>query len=252
MRTLLLAAATGMELEAALAPSLDSGTARRGGDAVLAGPVRLTPVVTGVGLVNASRIAGAALARGGVDGVLLAGIAGSHDPLRLPVGTAVAVSEEIWPEYGVEAPPGADARALGFPLLDTPKCQIWDRVPLNPRDAAEFMGLALPAGVAEAPSLSVSTVSGSPERAAALGGRYGASLENMEGFAWALACLEAGAPFVELRGVSNPAGSRRAKDWDAAAGRRAVGRLLEKVLRSTGKDGYDHNHMKRKAGLDIS
>jgi futalosine hydrolase len=228
-----------MEMEGVLSPALQSKTIVPDGDAFRVGGVLLTPLVTGVGLVNASRRAGAALAKGGVDGVIAAGVAGSYDLDKLPMGSAAAACEEVWPEYGLEDGPGADPQALGFPLAEISGKPIWSRIPLAPTASAKAMGLNAPSGLAEAPCLSVSTVSATREKAAFLQKKHGALLENMEGFAWALACLEARTPFLELRGVSNLAGSRLKRHWRFEDGAAAAGRLLEKVLRFACKGGYD-------------
>jgi len=239
MPRLILAAATAMELESAISPALQSGTIVSDHGNFRVGEVLLTPLVTGVGLVNASRKAGAVLAKGGVDGVIAVGVAGSYDLDKLPLGSAAAACEEIWPEYGLEDGRGADPRALGFPLAEISGKAIWGSIPLDPEASAKSMGLNAPHGLAEAPCLSVSTVSATREKAAFLQQSHRALLENMEGFAWALACLEATTPFLELRGVSNLAGSRLEQHWRLGDGAAAAGRLLEKVLRSACKGGYD-------------
>ena len=53
----------------------------------------------------------------------------------------------------------------------------------------------------------------------------------MEGAATAQVCAEYNLPLLEIRGISNPTGSRVPADWDlklgAEAAQRAVMRLLE-------------------------
>ena len=67
-------------------------------------------------------------------------------------------------------------------------------------------------------------VSASLERARDMVQRYGADLENMEGFAVAYACARHGVPCVEVRVVSNKVGPR-AKDEKDFSG--ALQRLAE-------------------------
>lgn len=171
--------------------------------------------LTGVGPVNAGIALGRALAGGHVDAVLNAGLAGSFDLAHAPLGSVWRVRREVWPEYGLlgdaatPAPEGADARALGFPLWETPQGTVWNSldVPAAPQSAWERvtgLTLAYPAAV----SLTVAGVTNNLQRAAALHSRHGALLENMEGFAVALACARAGVPLAQLRVVSNRVGSR--------------------------------------------
>ncbi|WP_103504631.1 futalosine hydrolase, partial [Streptomyces sp. SM14] len=65
-----------------------------------------------------------------------------------------------------------------------------------------------------APVLTVSTVTGTAERAAELTARHpGAAAEAMEGFGVAEAAARAGVPVLELRTVSNPVGPRDRDAW---------------------------------------
>jgi futalosine hydrolase len=62
--------------------------------------------------------------------------------------------------------------------------------------------------------LTVSTVTGTAERASALAERYpDAVAEGMEGFGVASACALAGVPFGEVRAISNPVGPRDRAAW---------------------------------------
>lgn len=122
---------------------------------------------------------------------------------------------------GDGAPPWLDVnpRGIAFPLWESadeedapPARTVWDRVDLAPHADIARMGLNRPAAAC-APSITVAGVSATPQRAADLRRTYGALTENMEGFALALGCLQAGIPFVELRTVSNVVGSRAPEDW---------------------------------------
>ncbi|GFM38190.1 futalosine hydrolase [Desulfovibrio psychrotolerans] len=122
---------------------------------------------------------------------------------------------------GDGAPPWLDVnpRGIAFPLWESgdeedapPARTVWDRVDLAPHADIARMGLNRPAAAC-APSITVAGVSATPQRAADLHRTYGALTENMEGFALALGCLQAGIPFVELRTVSNVVGSRAPEDW---------------------------------------
>jgi futalosine hydrolase len=123
----------------------------------------------------------------------------------------------------------ADAQALGFALAEAGGEKIFGQLAWDA--AAELARLGLdPAGLETATSLSVSGVTADAQRAAELFSRFGAGLENMEGFALAYACRLAGLPFAELRAVSNRVGSRPPLDWDLAGALAALGAAARRLL----------------------
>lgn len=106
-------------------------------------------------------------------------------------------------DLGAETPEGfVDVTELGFGTVrHTP-----------PPAAVALAARAL--GAATGPVLTVSTVTGSAERAAALAARHpGALAEAMEGFGVAEAATRYGVPVLELRTVSNPVGPRDRAAW---------------------------------------
>lgn len=215
--TLLIASATAMELEAALRQCA-------GATATLPAPgaIELRTIlnretallVTGVGPVNAALAAGKALASGGMDGVLLVGVAGTFDAVRAPIGSLALADSEIFPEYGVRTPEGVDPQGLKFPQ-HAGETEVWDAVALDPVGDAARMGLELPQ-CAAGPSVTVAGVTACRETRQRIVERYAPLTENMEGFPWALAALRANVPFIELRGVSNEVGNRTGWNLQAA------------------------------------
>jgi futalosine hydrolase len=184
----------------------------------------LVLLVTGIGPVNASMALGHLL--GGLVrplGVLSLGVAGAFDLEELPLGQAVVVQEEIWPEYGLVTEEGIDPQGIGLALGKIDGRPIWDRISLNPGPQAQHLGLLLP-DIPQTLSLTVSGVSGTAQRAAFLRFRYGAAIENMEGFALAWTCARLKIPFLEVRTISNLVGSRKTEHWDL---RKALARLGE-------------------------
>lgn len=212
---LVLATATPREMKAVLAGFGERATVEQGSPVPLELRGRsVLLVVTGVGVVNAALAAGMLLGREDVDGVVNIGVAGAFDPETHPLGSAHAVDCEIWPEYGLLLPDGTiDPRGIGFAQARLDSGPVWDRVALDPEGDARRMGLCLSEAWGRGASLTVSCVSGTSERAAGLGRKYGAALENMEGFGLAYACAVRGVPFLEVRTVSNVVGSRREEDW---------------------------------------
>ena len=85
--------------------------------------------------------------------------------------------------------------------------------------------------IARGPCITVNTVSGTPAVCNALAHRWPGLCESMEGAALAQAAAIYDLPLIEVRGISNPCGSRDRADWDLKAGtevaQRAVLRLLK-------------------------
>jgi futalosine hydrolase len=238
---LLVAAATEMELSAALGLKVEARQGKLFAASAHGRPV--LALVTGIGVVNAALALGRALEQAsaegtGADGVICLGVAGSFDLAVQPLGSAWLVEREIWPEYGLlfSGQCAADARGLGFSLNGSKAAEpdaIFERLDWDAPAEAATMGLA-PGGLAYAASLTVSGVSADPERARALWERFGAGLENMEGFALAYGARLAGLPFAELRAVSNAVGARPPKDWDLPGALAALGSAAQRLLAPAG------------------
>lgn len=230
-RPLIVVTATAMEMRAAFsdkATSIPEEGEHLRLEIEHAGHVIL--LVTGIGPVNASMALGHLL--GGLNkplGVLNLGVAGAFDGNELPLGQAVLVREEIWPEYGLVTDDGVDPQGLGLALGKIDGRPVWDRISLDPGRQAQRLGLALP-NMPQAVSLTVSGVTGTAQRAAFLRLRYGAAMENMEGFALAWACARWQLPFLEVRTISNLVGSRKPKHWDLRAALARLGEVAKNIF----------------------
>lgn len=189
--------------------------------------------VTGVGPLNAALTLGRILGEHfGIAAVLNLGIAGSFDKAMLPLGATVLADKEIFPEFGLRTADGIDPKGIAFPQWSAPEDEatcssrkkahrepqehqeeaIWDSITLTPLASLKQLDLARPDALCGT-SLTVAGVTGTPAYADMLKARYNALTENMEGFALALGCRQAGIPFIELRTVSNIVGSRAPEDW---------------------------------------
>ncbi|RKN09671.1 futalosine hydrolase [Streptomyces radicis] len=161
-------------------------------------------LAAGVGpsLAAAGTATALALAADPYDLVISAGIAGGFAPAA-PVGSTVVASSMVAADLGGETGEGfADAAALGFGLV----------VRQPPEALARAVAAAT--GSAHGPVLSVSTVTGTADRAAELAGRHvGAVAEAMEGFGVASAAALHGVPALEVRAVSNAVGPRDRSAW---------------------------------------
>ena len=134
--------------------------------------------------------------------VVSAGIAGGFQP-EAPVGSLVVADEITAADLGAETAEGfVPVTELGFGTVThrPPEALVRD--------------LAAAAGARTGAVLTVSTVTGTAERAAALRARHPRALaEAMEGFGVAEAAAAHGVPVLEIRAVSNPVGPRDRAAW---------------------------------------
>nr|WP_287411110.1 futalosine hydrolase [Pseudodesulfovibrio sp.] len=187
--------------------------------------------VTGVGLVNTALILGALLERDDVDGVVNMGIAGAYDLDEFPMLSTCYCWQETWPEYGLLDEEGSvDPKGIGFPQGQADGQIVWNRVKLNPVNDAKVMELTLGDKWLRASSVTVSSVTGTPERAGWLKVSCNANVENMEGFGMAYGTKRADMPFLEVRTISNMVGSRDAEDWDLKGALRRLGEAAETLF----------------------
>jgi futalosine hydrolase len=139
-------------------------------------------------------------------------------------------SEEIYGDEGAETPEGfLDFEEIGIPLLVDGSKEYFNRFPADQTAAAALNRTAGAAGrIALGPFVTVSTVTGSRDRAAALGSRFSAVCENMEGAAAAHAAASWGVAFAEIRGISNAVGPRDRASWQIE---KAASQVQEAVIR---------------------
>ncbi|MFH9120055.1 futalosine hydrolase [Streptomyces globisporus] len=134
--------------------------------------------------------------------VVSAGIGGAFTPVT-PLGSLIVADGIVAADLGAETADGfLPVTALGFGR---------DRFTPPP---ALVRAVAAATGAAAGPVLTVSTVTGSAERAGALLAAHpGALAEAMEGFGVAEAAARAGVPVLEVRAVSNAVGPRDRDAW---------------------------------------
>ncbi|MFI7286929.1 futalosine hydrolase [Streptomyces anulatus] len=156
----------------------------------------------GAGPAAAAAATAFALASAPYGLVVSAGIGGAFTPLT-PLGSLVVASGIVAADLGADTPDGfLPVTALGFGR---------DRFTPPP---ALVRKVAAAAGAAAGPVLTVSTVTGTAERAAdLLAAHPGALAEAMEGFGVAEAAARADVPVLELRAVSNAVGPRDRDAW---------------------------------------
>jgi futalosine hydrolase len=169
------------------------GAAVAGGLTVLAG---------GVGPARAAAAAGTALALEPADLVVSAGVGGGFAS-RARIGDLVLADRVVHADLGAGSPDGfLSVDRLGFGTAEVAL------------DAELVARAARAVGAVVGPILTVSTVTGTAERAAELATAHRPAAEGMEGAGVLAAAQAHGVPFLELRAVSNPVGPRDRAGWD--------------------------------------
>jgi futalosine hydrolase len=169
-------------------------------------------VVCGFGLAAAGAGAAHAIAvnpSAAADGVVLVGAAGTYDPDRHPVGSAMIAGSIRCEGIGAGSGNGHRSAAdLGFAASDA----------IDVGDGDEL--------------LSVAAAAGSEQEAAARRARHpGAAGEEMEGYAVAVAAGLFGVGLTIVRGFSNAAGDRDRSSWQMADALGRAGALVSKAVR---------------------
>lgn len=173
------------------------------------GDVEIHLRVVGFGVVSAAMALGGIPASERPDLLIMTGSAGALPGSGLDVGDVAVASSEILAELGVCTGVGmGDAEILGLSGLD----QVIDLDAEQASTLAEVAGASF--RVRGGPFLTVVGVSADRSQAAARADRFGTVVENMEGYAVALAGRRFGIPTGEVRAVSNLAGIRDKSAWN--------------------------------------
>jgi futalosine hydrolase len=133
---------------------------------------------------------------------------------RAAVGDLVLADRVVHADLGADSPEGfLPIDALGLGAATT-----W-------LDEALVARVAARTPVAAGPIVTVSTVTGTAERAKELVAAYDPAAEGMEGAGVLAAARAHGLPFLELRGISNLVGRRDRSAWDLPAALAALTRI---------------------------
>ncbi len=190
-------------------------------------------VATGVGKTNTGLALGCVLRAWPCGAVISVGVGGAYPGSGLLPGSLAVATDEIYGDEGAETRAGLRGlRALGLPLWSAAGEPRFEEFPVD-RALARALAAAAPGDVrlAMGPFVTVSTVTGSLERALRLRRRYRAVCESMEGAAAAHGALAFGARFAEVRGISNPVGPRDRRRWRVAE---AAGLAQDTLIRFLG------------------
>jgi futalosine hydrolase len=220
---ILIVAATEMEVAPILAKlRTDSEDARRSEGTYR--EHRVDVLVTGVGMVATAAWCSRALTVTRYDLALNCGICGSFDPVLRPGRVAHVVADRI-AELGAE-----DGEA--FLSVQELKLLDEDEFPFTGGQLVNTMP-PLNAALDELPAVSgitVNTVHGNRASIDAAVARFRPQVESMEGAAFMYACLLAGAPFAQIRAVSNVVEPRNRAAWNIAGAIENLGQSTLNIL----------------------
>ena len=185
------------------------------------------PFVAGVGKAAAACSLASRLARHQVGLALVFGVAGALPGAEAPgLLSLVLAGESVFADEGVATPDGfLDLCAMGLAGSG-----VFCADAARTAAAAEALG-----GVSIVRAATVSTCSGTDERAREIAVRSGAAIETMESAALALVCRTFAVPWVELRCVSNRTGDRRTAPFAIAE---ACARVQQAVARLVTSPGF--------------
>ena len=185
-------------------------------------PSGVSLLVTGVGAVNAACALTRFLEREGARAVVVCGIGGAYPGSGLAVGDVVWAESECYGDLGAASPQGfLDMQAMGFPGIGG-EAPVYNVFPVELRRA----------GRKWVRFVTVNTCTGDDVTARALATRTGGAVENMEGAAIAHVARLYGIPCGEVRGISNPVGSRERGAWRVREAALAAQEELVAVLAS--------------------
>ena len=165
--------------------------------------------ITGIGIASASMALGAFCAIDVPEAAIMVGSAGLFPGFGLSVGDLVVAQAEILSELGVVSGPGiGDGGLLKLSGVE-------QEIPLDRGLCGQVAEAAKEvASVFCGRSLTVTGASANRDHALLRVKQFGALIENMEGYALALAGQRFGIPTAEIRGISNEAGDRNRSNWD--------------------------------------
>jgi futalosine hydrolase len=184
----------------------------------------------GIGQVNMALQLTRLLSRFDPEAVLLFGCGGSYPDSGLAIGDLALARQESYGDLGVQT--GTEFVPLDdLKLPEDAAFAPSVRQTLFLDDTLYHWAQRLLPDCTGGAFVTVNCCSGTPAYSQALQQRWGGICENMEGAAAAQVCAEFEVPLLELRGISNPTGTREASQWNIAAGSAAAEHGILELLK---------------------
>lgn len=178
-------------------------------------------LITGVGSLNTSYALMKHLQVKKPDVIIMAGIAGSLTS-KLQLGDVVVIKDEALADLAVKE---KDRYKDVFDL----KLLAPNQFPFNKKKLVNpFTVLMERILLPQVSSVTVNQITSSKKTAELYSQKYKASIENMEGAALHLVCMNENIPFAQIRSISNYVGQRNKKKWQL---KEAVQNLNTELIR---------------------
>jgi futalosine hydrolase len=169
--------------------------------------------ISGMGKTNAAHKATVLLERFSPRVVILFGVGGAYPSSGLRIGDVAIAEKEVYGDEGVLTPDGfRGTDFIGIPLLKIGRKRYFNEFPLSPPrlPLMSRKNFEIRSGT----FVTVSSCTGTMNRAKELERMFGAVCENMEGAAVAHVCSMYGVPLIEMRGISNVVEDRDKSKWN--------------------------------------
>lgn len=202
--------------------------------------VEIVYSISGMGKTNASHAATILIRDYSPKLLVNFGAGGAYPSSGLAAGDIMVADAEVYGDEGVLDSDGFHGTEYtGIPVLRRGRKKYYNEFALDGRLAKKAITSAgsafpyLPARpkVMAGRFVTVSTCTGTRQRAAELQKKWGALCENMEGAAVAHICALYGVPLIEIRGVSNIVDDRDRTKWDLELASENCCRVVVQLLK---------------------
>lgn len=190
----------------------------------------------GIGIASAASVLSQLLCKKTPELLIAFGCGGSYSGLGLNNGDLAVATSECFGDLGALQEDGFVAlEDMGLPAADPPLFHqkisldsLWTQAATETlQKAPELDRSTIQAG----PFVTVNTLSGTVPLSEELEARTNGICENMEGAALAQVAVGFNTPLIEVRGISNPCGTRDRAQWDLPAGMTVAQQAVLRLLR---------------------
>ncbi len=188
-------------------------------------------VISGPGKANAGAASVIAILEFEAKVVINFGIGGAFISSGLGVGDLALCTEDIYVEEGVVTRNGhKDLTMIGLELI--PERAIYNKIPFSMSLVEKTEEILLKNSIKfkKGRFITVSTVTGTSDRAEKLERQFNAICESMEGAAVGQIALSFGTPALQIRGISNMVEDRDRRKWKIKDASTACQRAVLKII----------------------
>jgi futalosine hydrolase len=233
------------EAQQLLANLAVTGTTSMGNKSIVAGTIADQQVllcVGGMGKVNAAHTATLMLVEFAPEALIVFGVGGAYPSSGAVIGDVALAQKEIAGDEGVLTHEGfKDTEYIGIPLLKTASSVIYNTYPAPEallKRALHTLTVSAKLGVGKVhcgPFVTLSTCTGTVQRAKELEDRHQGLCENMEGAAVAHVAGLHAVPWLEVRGISNIVEDRALGKWNIPRAAEVAQKAVTHILKGWGQ-----------------